>query len=148
MLKKIKKVRHTKHGEGIVVRRSDRYIYVKYERYKRPIRQNIRQIGVNIEILRDIQIENKVQKDNQQNDLTNQNEVNALKRGGESIKKDSRQEKKDDVLTDSEIKRELKRLRRQLMSRNHKYELEGFVCEETILRRIKELENLLLSNEK
>ena len=34
------------------------------------------------------------------------------------------------------------------MNRNHKYELEGFVCEETILRRIKELENLLLSNEK
>ncbi len=43
----------------------------------------------------------------------------------------------------SPVQRELKKLRRQLRNRNHKYELEGFISEETILRRIKELESLL-----
>ena len=43
----------------------------------------------------------------------------------------------------SPVQRELKKLRRKLRNRNHKYELEGFISEETILRRIKELESLL-----
>ena len=42
------------------------------------------------------------------------------------------------------ILKEIKRLKRQLKNRNHKYELEGFISEETILRRIKQLETLLV----
>lgn len=134
-MKKNTKVRHKKHGEGFVVSQSGRFLFIKYEGYKRPIKQSIIQIGVNIEILREIDVKNKIQQNNDRKDLNND-------------KKDLNNEKKksDDRLSNKQIEKELKKLRRQFMNRNHHYELEGFVSEETILRRIKELENMLLTN--
>ena len=128
ILKKNTKVRHKKHGEGFVVSQSGRFLFIKYEGYKRPIKQSINQIGVNIEVLREIDVKNKIQQNNEKKDLNNQ------------------KKKSDDRLSNREIEKELKMLRRQFMNRNHHYELEGFVSEETILRRIKELENMLLNN--
>ena len=135
ILKKNTKVRHKKHGEGFVVSQSGRFLFIKYEGYKRPIKQSINQIGVNIEVLREIDVKNKIQQNNEKKDLNNQKEdLNNQKK------------KSDDRLSNREIEKELKMLRRQFMNRNHHYELEGFVSEETILRRIKELENMLLNN--
>lgn len=90
---------------------------------------------MNIEILREIDVKNKIQQNNDRKDLNND-------------KKDLNNDKKksDDRLSNKQIEKELKMLRRQFMNRNHHYELEGFVSEETILRRIKELENMLLTN--
>ena len=134
-MKKNTKVRHKKHGEGFVVSQSGRFLFIKYEGYKRPIKQSINQIGVNIEVLREIDVKNKIQQNNEKKDLNNQKEdLNNQKK------------KSDDRLSNREIEKELKMLRRQFMNRNHHYELEGFVSEETILRRIKELENMLLNN--
>ena len=135
ILKKNTKVRHKKHGEGFVVSQSGRFLFIKYEGYKRPIKQSINQIGVNIEVLREIDVKNKIQQNNEKKDLNNQKEdLNNQKK------------KSDDRLSNREIEKELKMLRRQFMNRNHHYELEGFVSEETILRRIKELENMLLTD--
>ena len=135
ILKKNTKVRHKKHGEGFVVSQSGRFLFIKYEGYKRPIKQSINQIGVNIEVLREIDVKNKIQQNNEKKDLNNQKEdLNNQKK------------KSDDRLSNKQIEKELKMLRRQFMNRNHHYELEGFVSEETILRRIKELENMLLTN--
>ena len=134
-MKKNTKVRHKKHGEGFVVSQSGRFLFIKYEGYKRPIKQSINQIGVNIEVLREIDVKNKIQQNNEKKDLNNQKEdLNNQKK------------KSDDRLSNREIEKELKMLRRQFMNRNHHYELEGFVSEETILRRIKELENMLLTD--
>ena len=134
-MKKNTKVRHKKHGEGFVVSQSGRFLFIKYEGYKRPIKQSINQIGVNIEVLREIDVKNKIQQNNEKKDLNNQKEdLNNQKK------------KSDDRLSNKQIEKELKMLRRQFMNRNHHYELEGFVSEETILRRIKELENMLLNN--
>lgn len=147
------KVRHKKHGEGVVVSQSGRFLFIKYEGYKRPIKQNINQIGVNIEVLGEIDVKNKIQQNNQKKDfnnqkkdLDNQKRMNSLKRVAEVNKKKSQKKKSDDILANKEIEKELKMLRRQFMNRNHHYELEGFVSEETILRRIKELENMLLTD--
>ena len=135
ILKKNTKVWHKKHGEGFVVSQSGRFLFIKYEGYKRPIKQSINQIGVNIEVLREIDVKNKIQQNNEKKDLNNQKEdLNNQKK------------KSDDRLSNREIEKELKMLRRQFMNRNHHYELEGFVSEETILRRIKELENMLLTD--
>ena len=121
-MKKNTKVRHKKHGEGFVVSQSGRFLFIKYEGYKRPIKQSINQIGVNIEVLREIDVKNKIQQNNEKKDLNNQKEdLNNQKK------------KSDDRLSNREIEKELKMLRRQL-------------SEETILRRIKELENMLLNN--